>query len=301
METDIILSLIALIEQALAPCYDSPQLRTQYAWWMLEAISGRSRAELIAQKTVHLTPEQKTLLQTWINRQVMQHEPLQYLIGSVPFLDLTINVRPPILIPRPETEEWCANLITEFTAYQDQPLHILDLCTGSGCIALAFAQAFRNATVYAVDISLQAINLAQENAKQNNISNVQFIYSDLYTSLNPALKFDLIVSNPPYISKEEWNDLDPSVKEWEDYQALVAQDRGLAIIQTIINQAHIWMKVNSPIRQLAIEIGYLQKEPVAALMHKAQLSSVAIVADSAGKPRIARGRVCNAENKKEYC
>ena len=138
---------------------------------------------------------------------------------------------------------------------------ILDVCTGSGCIAIALAKAFPQATVYATDIADQAIACSQENIVHNKTSNVKLIKSDLFKSIPPQLKFDLIVGNPPYIAADEWTTLEPSVTLWEDKRALVAPDGGLGIIAQIINQAPSLLKPNSDLEehnipQLVLEIDF---------------------------------------------
>jgi release factor glutamine methyltransferase len=279
----------SLVEQLL-PVYHSRDQALPYAWWILEYVTGKSITSLIAQGSLELSLKEKQALATIIENHVKKHMPLQYIFGTVPFLDLTITVRPPILIPRPETEYWCSVLIEQVKQLNNQAITILDLCTGSGCIALAFAHAFPAAAVYAVDISPQACALAQENKENNKILNVTIFQSDLYSAL-PPVKFDLIVSNPPYISKEEWSKLDPMVKQWEDPQALIAEHEGLSIITEIISQAPQWLKNNPEFQelglpQLALEIGHNQGPAVKEILRLNGFKNIHIVSDLAGKDRL---------------
>jgi len=186
-----------------------------------------------------------------------------------------------------ETEEWCENLIETLT----QPISILDLATGSGCIAIALAQAFPQSRIYATDIAGSALELAEKNAAYNKVSTIEFKKSDVYANIPPDLLFDLIVSNPPYIAPEEWESLDSSVSKWEDPKALAAPDHGLAIIKKIIKEAHIWLKKDRPhnIPSLVIEIGYLQGPAVKELMEQAGFKNVAIKKDLDGKDRTIWG------------
>ena len=231
MKKGTIEALRKSIEKKLAQTYNDPTLCMQYSWWILQALTGQKKEQFLARSFDDLSQQQLDNLDSWMKRLTEKNEPLQYVLGSVPFLELEILVEPPILIPRPETEELCADLIEQLQKLNNQKLNILDIGTGSGCIALAIAHALPNAQVYAIDISQDALKLAQTNAQHNNIKNVTFINSNIFNEIPSGLKFDLIISNPPYISEKEWEDLDDSVTQWEDRFALVAQNKGLAIIE----------------------------------------------------------------------
>jgi release factor glutamine methyltransferase len=292
--TTTIHSIIHSIATKLNAMLHNKQLSEQYAWWMLEAICGKNQAALLAQHTINLSHEQQQKLDLWIYNQLEKHEPLQYLIGSVPFNNLILNVKPPVLIPRIETEEWVTGLIEALLPLHTQKLTILDMCTGSGCIALALAKALPNATIYAVDIAPHAIILAQENAQKNNISNITIIQSDLFEQLPRDIKFDCIVSNPPYVTQPEWAELDQSVTAWEDKGALVADNDGLALIERIIDNAPDYLKHNHLLEQhkipsLLIEIGRDQGNVVAQLMKQANFSNVKIQKDLSGNDRVVYG------------
>jgi release factor glutamine methyltransferase len=173
------------------------------------------------------------------------------------------------------------------------------MCSGSGCIALALAKAFPQSTVYALDLSDKAIALGKKNAAHNGIKNVTFMQSDLFNELNTQHLFDIIVSNPPYISFDEFQELDASVSTWEDKQALVAADNGTAIINDIIEDAADYLKTDSEIAhtkipQLIIEIGYRQADIVQNLMNSAGWIAVKILKDLEGKDRVVTGRILHA-------
>ena len=289
-----IFNLIQQIAHELAPRYKDATLCEQYAWWMLQSILQQDQAHLIAMHSITLTDAQRNQLADWIKKQVVEHMPLQYLLGSVPFNDLDIRVKPPTLIPRPETEEWCSDLIDMLQTAGPQPLQILDLCSGTGCIALALASALPNAQLVGTDIADTALALARENAAHNNIANVTWIQSDLFAQIDKKHQFDLIVSNPPYIAAEEWTTLDDSVKKWEDTRALIAQEHGLHIIKQIIDQAPHYLRNNNPLQahnipQVWIEIGYQQGASVAELMKAAGYTHVSIQKDMEGKDRVVKG------------
>lgn len=281
-----IFSYINHIKTQLEPLYKNKVLAEQYAWWILQALTGKTRAQLITAGP--LTHEQEKQLAHWLELLTIKRMPLAYVIGSVPFAGLTIAVEPPFLIPRLETEEWVLNLIEQLKTI-DQPLRILDIGTGSGCIALALAHALPKSNVYGVDISSKALDLAQRNAQNNTITNVTFIHSDLFDKIDTT--FDIIVSNPPYISDEQWLALDPSVKEWEDKGALVAPQEGLAIIERIINQAPSYLRYNATlvhnnINNLYLEIDATQTKKVIELLGKRAYTNTHVFKDMFGNDRV---------------
>lgn len=289
-------SLIITIARHLKSEYQTQQQCIEHAWDLLQKLTQQTQTELIAQDKLALTQHQQQQLQTWIDAIVQQHMPIQYILSSVPFDDITIFVKPPILIPRPETEYWCMEIIQQLKALKNKQLTILDLCAGSGCIALAFAKAFPQATVYASDISQQAIDLAYDNAAYNNVSNVTLLLSDLFQNIPNNLKFDLIISNPPYIAESEWADLDPSVTQWEDKRALISGPDGLTLIKKIITQASRWLRNNTEssaynIPQLVIEIGEKQGTIVKQYMKEAGFVNVEIKKDLTKRDRYVCGRV----------
>jgi release factor glutamine methyltransferase len=291
-----VIDLIHDSEHQLRLVYSDPITCHQYAWWLLEKLTGKKKAQLIAQETVSLSTSDHNTLQQWLQNLVDEHKPIQYILGSVPFNGVDIIVKPPTLIPRPETEEWTCNLIEQLQKINTENLAILDLCTGSGCIAVALAKALPHATITAVDIAQSALLLTHENAKHNNVTNVNCLKSDLFNALPEGSVFDLIVSNPPYIAEDEWSTLDVSVTHWEDKKALVAQDHGLAIIERIIQDAPRFLKPNPDLQahhipQLTLEIGYLQGPAVQQRMDAAGYQQTQIIKDLEGKDRIVVGSI----------
>ncbi len=292
-------ALVGEIQTILAPVYKDFTTREQYAWWILEAITKSDKATLIGRKEIELNELSQAKLHEWLAEMTQEFMPLQYILGSVPFLDLEIIVQPPILIPRPETEEWTAVLIDRLKPIQSHTLSILDLCTGTGCIALALAKAMPKSHIWGGDISHKAVELARKNAEHNSISNATFIHADLY-NINEYIEsnklFDIIVSNPPYISFDEFEELDDSVATWEDKQALVADDDGLAILEDIIEGAPDYLTYNHElaelkIPQLVVEIGYKQAKPVADYFNSFGFTDVQVHKDLEGKDRYVSGRL----------
>ena len=287
-------TLIHTVIQQLLPAYQHEEQAQRQAWYILGHITHKTQAQLHAYTHIELTCAQQNKLQEIIQAHVHNHMPLEYSIGSVDFLGLTLKLKPPILIPRPETEYWCAQLIEQLSKQTYSSLtdfYNADVCTGSGCIALAFAKYFPQAHVYALDTAEYACKLAQENAHNNSITNCTVIQSNLFSALDPALQFDLIVSNPPYISYNEWLTLDPSVKKWEAYEALVADNNGLAIIEQLLDQARTRLRTPQKFTdlvtpQLVLEIGHNQGEAVKNLCLQYGYTHVTIQQDLAGHDRV---------------
>ncbi len=152
-----------------------------------------------------------------------KREPLQYIIGKAHFHDYELRVDCNVLIPRPETEELAELIIKSYK--HDSALDILDIGTGSGCIAILLADKFKNSKVIACDINPKAIEIAKSNAKKYNINNIEFVCLDIISQI-PNGKYDIIVSNPPYIKQEDYKVLEPELK-YEPGNALTDEKDGL--------------------------------------------------------------------------
>jgi len=204
-------------------------------------------------------------------------EPLQYIIGDVDFYNCKFEVNPSVLIPRPETEYMVEKILND----DFKPKNILDLCTGSGAIAISLKKEIENVIVTASDISVMALKTAENNAIKNNVE-VKFIKSDLFKNIEG--KFDLIVSNPPYVDDSIYNKLEPEIF-YEPKIALVAQDKGLGIYKTILNEAHNFLTENGTI---FFEIGDEQAEEICNYAESKGFQNVKVLKDLSGKDRIIR-------------
>ncbi|MBR2603925.1 MAG: peptide chain release factor N(5)-glutamine methyltransferase [Bacilli bacterium] len=183
-------------------------------------------------------------------------EPVQYIVGNVDFMGNIINVNHSVLIPRFETEELVSETIKRIKSTFNTKIDILDLCTGSGCIAISLAKEI-DSNVFASDISKDALEVAKNNSKLNN-TDITFINTDLYTGINN--KFDIIISNPPYISKdEEIMDIvyknEPNIALYADNDGLEFYERILKDIKTILKDKYI----------IAFEIGMTQYDRIKSL------------------------------------
>ena len=198
----------------------------------------------------------KDKLEEGLNK-LKQGFPVQYIVGNVDFYDVNLLVNPNVLIPRFETELLVEKTIN-YAKDLKEPLDILDIGTGSGAIAITLAKRL-NSHVLATDISKEALELAKENAERNN-TNIEFKQSDILKNISG--KFDIIISNPPYISKEE--DIDPLVKNNEPHLALYAEDNGLYFYKNILENIKPFLKEKSLI---AFEIGMTQSKDITEIAY----------------------------------
>ena len=170
-------------------------------------------------------------------------KPIEYILGSYYFLKNHINIIPPVLIPRIETEYWCEIIIEKLKKNKIEKFYFLDIGCGSGCISIAFLNEFKLCNGIALDISEKAIELTKRNVIENSFDNrLKIIYSDLFENLKEENKFDIIFSNPPYIAENQ--KLDNSVFFWEDKNALFAPDDGLFFIKKILENSLNFLKSN---------------------------------------------------------
>lgn len=250
-----------------------------------------SRASLLANPARELAPQQLHTYNAAIARR-LRHEPIQYITGTQEFYGLQLRVTPAVLIPRPETEHLVEAVLKHFQAYlpsSGNPIHIADIGTGSGAIAIALAAHLPQATVTALDLSAEALRIAEANAASHNLtSRIRFLRSDLLSALSPSerrLHFDAIVSNPPYVPLSDAPKLHPQVRDHEPASALFAGSDGLEIYRRLIPQAREALKSGGI---LALEIGHGQQDSLTDLL--ASWTDLAFLDDLQGIPRVALAR-----------
>jgi release factor glutamine methyltransferase len=258
--------------------------------------------EKIYAGSIEISDEISELIDSFAARRI-NGEPIQYIIGHVDFYGLKIHVGRGVLIPRPETEllveEAIEAISYQLSAISKSGLKILDLCTGSGCIAIALAKHFPDGMVYGVDKSEVAIQYATLNAIENNVRNVHFIKDDLFSiswdspeSPNPPSPpftkggmggFDCIVSNPPYIKTADIHSLQREIKDYEPVDALDGGEDGLDFYRKILNTAAAYLSERGVI---ALEIGFGQADDVLLIANKAGFGKVNFIKDYSGIERI---------------
>ena len=228
--------IISLFHEELDGLYGTGEVGV-FLDMLFEAFLGWDKVRLLTSR--EQTIDQSDLLRFhWALEDLKQYRPIQHIIGYTDFCGCRIAVSPDVLIPRPETEEM-VNSLTLGPSPKGEWSRILDLCTGSGCIAIALKKAFPNAEVTAVDISEKALALARRNA-QNNATEVNFVQADVLTlAINPQLStFNLIVSNPPYVRECEKEGMQRNVLDYDPALALfVPDDDPLRFYKAIANIA----------------------------------------------------------------
>lgn len=213
-----------------------------------------------------------------IHEQLLAHKPAQYIIGSSDFHGLTLKVDERVLIPRPETEELVELILSENL---EGSLSVLDIGTGSGAIALALASSRPDWQITASDLSGDALALAVENARSCNLS-LTFVQSDCFEAISGS--FDIIVSNPPYISEADKNEVGLNVLTSEPHMALFAEEDGYAVYRKIAEQAGDYLTEKG---KIYLEIGYKQGDGVRELLKRSfPQKRIRVLKDQFGKDRM---------------
>lgn len=221
---------------------------------------GITKAQLMIHATRELLPAELNAYRALLARRAA-HEPLQHITGTQEFYGLPFRVTPATLIPRPETELLVEAVLARLP--HDRAVHIADVGTGTGCIAIALAVHLPKAQLTALDLSTEALAIAQQNAATNKVKKrMLLLHSDLLSAV-AGQSFDVIVSNPPYIPETDRPTLSPQVREYEPSSALFAGEDGLEIYRRLIPQAHAHLK---PGGLLAFEIGYGQESALRGLL-----------------------------------
>lgn len=284
------------IQTLLAPTGEAKALMLL----LLEHEAGLTTTQVLMGEADGLSPDVKTALEAKA-RRVADGEPIQYVLGETQFCGLRIGVEPGVLIPRPETEElvrWAAKQIQEASEQTGEPtaLRMLDLCTGSGCIALALKSLFPNAEVLAVDVSEDALRIASSNAKLLGLD-VTFLQTDvLQPSAGDETKafLDLIVSNPPYVCQSEEEQMEPNVLEHEPHLALfVPDDDPLRFYKAIARHGQRLLKQGG---RLMLELNPRFADETANLLEQSGYSDIIIRQDAFGKQRMISATWNHSEN-----
>lgn len=244
------------------------------------------RVQLILQHERPLTRDELNRFKEMFLRRRRQ-EPVAYILGRREFYGLPIRVDSRVLVPRPDTE-FLVEVALERTRTRDMYGALLDLCTGSGCVALAFAKHRPTWKIALSDISPDALEVAEANAIRLGVArHLEFLLGDVFEPLDPGRRFDLITANPPYIPAEELSALASDIREFEPRQALDGGGDGLVVVRRIVEQAPRWLL---PGGVLACEIGHDQSEKVAELFDKHGFSAIDRRLDYGGHERVVSGR-----------
>jgi release factor glutamine methyltransferase len=267
---------------SIAELLRTPRIAALDARVLMRAALGVSEARLAAHPEHTLTETQRARFLDWVGRR-RAGEPVAYLTGEREFYSLAFKVTPAVLIPRPETELLVEAALQRVPAHV--PFRILDLATGSGCVAVAIAAHRPRARVTATEVSRAALAVARDNAARHG-AGVEFLEGDWFDAL-AGRRFELIVSNPPYVAERDPH-LSQGDSRFEPRAALVAGADGLSCIRLIIAQARAHLE---PGGGLLFEHGHDQAERCRALLAQAGYFEVATRHDLAGIERVSGGRV----------
>lgn len=258
------------------------------AWIFLEQICKIDRNYYYLHLLEEMQPEQYLDYQNALSKRA-EHIPLQYIIGEQEFMGYRFKVNSSVLVPRMETEL----LVLEAEKVLEPGDEVLDLCTGSGCIAISLAKRIPGLKCDASDISKHAINVAKENAKQNEVT-VRFSQGDMFHNIEGT--YDMIISNPPYIPTAELVELMPEVRDFEPQAALDGGEDGYDFYRILVEESRSYLKTGG---YLYMETGYNQGKEIAAMMQKAGFEEVAVLPDFQGHDRIVKGRYTKTGKKEE--
>lgn len=257
--------------------------RGKVRWLVASLLESRSLSAADMARNELPSPAQAARFAEAVER-LLRHEPVQYVLGETEFYGLPFSVSPAVLIPRPETETLVETAAAWLAERGGKGLRVLDVGTGSGCIAVTLAKLFPACEVTALDISPAALEVAERNARRNGVS-VRFLESDLLSAVKGET-FDLIASNPPYIASAECDTLSPTVRDFEPRGALDGGPDGLGVISRLAAEAAQGLRLPGA---LVLETGDGQAESVSRCLQRIQPPpTVNVRCDCAGIPRIVR-------------
>ena len=245
--------------------------------FVYRALNQLSFTDFVLKLRTEVSQEEREQLKA-IQEQLLAHKPAQYIIGSSDFHGLNLKVDERVLIPRPETEELVELILSE---NPETPLSVLDIGTGSGAIALALANSRPDWQITASDLSIDALTLARENAQSCGL-NLAFVRSDCFEAISG--NFDIIVSNPPYISEEDKDEVGLNVLTSEPHMALFAEEDGYEVYRKIAEQAGDYLTEKG---KIYLEIGYKQGDGVVDLLKQFfPQKRIRVLKDQFGKDRM---------------
>jgi release factor glutamine methyltransferase len=252
---------------------------------LLANILGCKRLELYLSFEKPLSEDEVQIYRQHIKRRA-NFEPLQYITGKVEFFGLELKVNPSVLIPRPETEQLVENILNQFP--KEKKLIILDIGCGSGNIAIALAVNLPAAKIVSTDVSAEALKVAKENSERHNVSGrIKLVkHNIIINDLNNFPMFDIVVSNPPYVSKESFSSLQREIKDFEPGIAVTDNSDGYTFFRTISEKASAKLKENG---KLFFEVAQGQSEEVKDIMQKNNFRNIGVIKDYQSIDRIIFG------------
>ncbi|MCL2415104.1 MAG: peptide chain release factor N(5)-glutamine methyltransferase [Bacteroidales bacterium] len=280
IKTNALRSVRNFFDDELKTLYSSEEIR-YYFYLCCEHFLGIPKVEVVGNLDYRIT-ESKMLKFSHAVKDLKKEKPIQYILEICDFLDLSLHLTGDVLIPRPETEELAQKIMNENKKFSGK---ILDICTGSGCIALALKNQLPHTLVQGFDNSKIIVDIAKKNA-ENNLLNVDFFVADIFT-YETEQWFDIIVSNPPYVLHSEKSQIKKNVLNYEPHQALFVDDKNpLVFYSKIVDFAKKHLNPNG---KLYLEINEKFGREVAELLKNNEFLSVKVDKDFRGKDRFVKG------------
>jgi release factor glutamine methyltransferase len=260
---------------------DSPRLDAEL---LLGRALSCSRIQLIAEARRVLDAGELAGFRELVKRR-RAREPTAYILGEREFYGRAFRVDRRVLIPRPDTET-LVEVALERTRDRSMSMRALDLCTGSGCVAITLARERRTSLFVATDVSGDALDVARDNALRLGAYNVAFRQGDLFAAVDPSMRFDLVTANPPYIAEAEMGGLQPEVRDYEPTGALAGGVDGLAVVRRIVAQSRAHL---TSAGRLVLEVGFGEAGAAAALLDAAGFEQVDVRRDYGRVERVVSG------------
>ena len=280
IKTNALKSVRDFFDDELRSIYSSEEIRF-YFYWCCDHFLNMPKTQVVTGLDFRIS-ESMMLKFNFAVKDLKKQKPIQYILGTCDFSGVTLHVTPDVLIPRPETEELVQKISEEHVHLEGQ---ILDICTGSGCIALALKKQYPNANIHGLDISEKAIAIAKKNAERNQL-NVDFFVADIFTYKSKQ-RFDIIVANPPYVRHSEKSLMQPNVLDYEPHQALFVDDEHpLVFYNAIIDFARQHL---NPKGSIYLEINETFGMEIAEMLRDQGFPDATIYKDFSGRERFARG------------
>lgn len=260
------------------------------AEYLLCHVLKAKRHELYLNPARPLTEKEAATLDEFVQRRI-KREPSQYIAGETEFRGHVFKVTKDVLIPRPETELLVEEALKAAKGFKGERITAIDLCTGSGCIAVSLAKELEGCRVYATDISEAALEVAKENARLNGVEGrVTFLKGDLFEALPPELtgQARLVLSNPPYVSEKDMKGLAPEILDYEPHNALYGGEDGLDFYRRILRNSPSYLRKGG---WVILELGYGQAKSVKTLAEKEEVyEAIDVRKDYSGIERVFQGR-----------
>ena len=270
------------VDVLLSSGFDEARLHVEL---LLGHALSLTRTQLEIQRDRRISREEDERFRSLLARR-LGNEPLQYVIGETEFMGLTMTVDPGVLIPRPETELLAEKAIELIRQRAGHHPRILDIGTGSGCIAITLGCRFPDSAIFGLDVSPDALRVAAHNIRRHRVTNVSLVRGDIFEDVLPGMMFELLVANPPYVSEDEFRSLQPEVRDFEPRSATTDGSDGLRFARRIADFARERLM---PGGSLLMEIGYGQGEAVTGIVRDTGMVDVALLDDFAGIPRVVIG------------